>query len=178
MRTAAHVLAAYVIILLLGAIWRTLGVLAEAKPEIAAVTAAYLGLTARRSLAGAVAGSIVIGYLADLLNGVPVGLYALVSGVVCILAHLVHRRILVRGWSVTLGFSFFCGAAAALLVLIVRLVTLQTLASPWTELWWIVGSGLATAVVGPLLLRGFRRIDATFARTHREKDAALEGLVG
>jgi hypothetical protein len=33
-------------------------------------------------------------------------------------------------------------------------------------------------VVGPLLLRGFRRIDAAFARTHREKDAALEGLVG
>jgi hypothetical protein len=35
---------------------------------------------------------------------------------------------------------------------------------------------IATAVVGPLVWRVFRRIDATFARTHRERDAALEGL--
>ena len=35
---------------------------------------------------------------------------------------------------------------------------------------------VATAVTGPLVWRVFRRIDAAYARTHRERDAALEGL--
>ena len=35
---------------------------------------------------------------------------------------------------------------------------------------------IATALVGPLVWRLFRRIDAAYARTHRERDAALEGL--
>jgi hypothetical protein len=35
---------------------------------------------------------------------------------------------------------------------------------------------VTTAVVGPVVWRIFRRIDAAFARTHRERDAALEGL--
>ena len=35
---------------------------------------------------------------------------------------------------------------------------------------------LATALIGPLVWRLFRRIDAAYARTHRERDAALEGL--
>jgi hypothetical protein len=35
---------------------------------------------------------------------------------------------------------------------------------------------VATATLGPLVWRIFRRIDAAFARTHRERDAALEGL--
>ena len=95
------------------------GGLVEWKPEVAAIAAAYLGLTARRSVAGAVGASIVVGYLSDLIGGAPVGLYALISGVVCILGHLVHRRILVRGWGVTVGFSFFVGLATA--VMAVRL---------------------------------------------------------
>jgi rod shape-determining protein MreD len=176
MRTAAHVLAAYAILVMLGAIWPSLGVLGAARPEIAAITAAYLGLTARRSLAGAVAGAVIIGYLSDLLSGAPVGLYAMVAGIICILGYGVHRRILVRGWGITLGFCFLCGVATSLLVLIVRLVSGQPFAPGTMELWWLAGSGIATAAVGPLLLRGFRRIDAAFARTHREKDAALEGL--
>ena len=44
------------------------------------------------------------------------------------------------------------------------------------ELRHVAGVTLATAVLGPLVWRMFRRIDAAFARTHRERDAALEGL--
>ena len=121
--------------------------------------------------------SVITGYLADLLYGVPVGLFALIAGMVCILGHLVHRRLLVRGWGVTVGFSFFVGLAASLLIIIVRALTGQHFATFWTELWWLVGAGLSTALIGPPLLRLYRRIDAAFARTHRERDAALEGLV-
>ena len=44
------------------------------------------------------------------------------------------------------------------------------------ELQHIALVAIATALVGPLVWRMFRRIDAAFARTHRERDAALEGL--
>ena len=44
------------------------------------------------------------------------------------------------------------------------------------ELRHVAAVTLATAIVGPLVWRVFRRIDAAFARTHRERDAALEGI--
>jgi rod shape-determining protein MreD len=175
-RTATIVLAAYAILLVLGALWHAVPILPSARPEIAAITAAYLGLTARRRVAAAVGGSIVVGYLADLLSGTPTGLYALVAGLVCILGHLVHRRIVVRGLRVTIVFSALVGLAASLLVALLRWLTGQPTGTPVVELIAVLGPGLPTAVVGPLVLRGLRRIDAAFARTHRERDAALEGL--
>ncbi len=178
MRTATLVLIAYAILVIVGATWWHLpGPLPELRPEIAAILAAYLGLTARQSIAAAVGASIVAGYLADLIGGTPVGLYSLVSGMVCILAHLAQRRILVRGFGVTLGFSLFVGLTSALLVLLVRLINFQPHAPLFTELLRMLGAGVATAAVGPMMLRLFRRVDAAFARTHREKDAALEGII-
>lgn len=176
MRTATMVLVVYVVLLVLGVIWWRLGV-GDARPEVAGVAAAYLGLTARRSIAGAVGASVVIGYLADLLSGDPIGLYALVAGVLCVVGNLVHRRILVRGLGVTLGFTFLVGVSASLLVVVIRAVMSAGHASLLRELWWMFTSGVATAFAGPPLLRLLRRIDAAFARTYREKDAALEGLL-
>jgi len=178
MRTATLVLIGYVILLITGAAWHSLPWwLPEMRPEIAAIVSAYLGLTARQSIAAAVGGSIVIGYLADLIGGSPTGMYSLVSGMVCIIAHLAQRRILVRGWGVTLGFSLLVGLTSALLVPAVRLVYFQPRAPLSTEALRMLGAGVATAVVGPMMLRLFRRVDAAFARTHRERDAALEGIV-
>jgi hypothetical protein len=177
MRTATIVLVAYLVMLVTGAIWYRLGFLADLRPEIAGVVAAYLGLTARRSIAGAVGGSVILGYLADLLSGVPTGLYSLISGVLCVVAYGVHRRILVRGLGITLGFAFLVGVASAIAVIIIRILSREPLYAPLTELWLMFGSGAATAMFGPPLFRLMRRIDAAFARTHREKDQALEGLV-
>jgi hypothetical protein len=44
------------------------------------------------------------------------------------------------------------------------------------ELQHVASVTVATAIVGPAVWRVFRRIDAAFARTHRERDATLEGL--
>jgi rod shape-determining protein MreD len=176
MRTATCVLVIYVVLLLLGALWWRLGWLADFRPEVAGIAASYLGLTARRSLAGAVGASIVTGYLADLLGGVPTGLYALIAGMLCIAAYLLHRRILVRGLGMTLGFSFLVGLISSILVVIIRAITGAPLYGPFTEIWLMLTSGVATAAVGPPIFRLLRRIDAAFARTHREKDQALEGL--
>jgi rod shape-determining protein MreD len=177
MRTASIVLAVYAILLVVGALWHALPLLPSQGPEIAAIAAVYLGLTARRTLAGAVGASIVIGYLADLLSGAPVGLSALVSGLMCILGYAVHRRIVVRGARFTIAFSIFVALAASLLVAILRWVTAQPTGTGLSEAIAILGPALPTAVIGPLLLGLLRRIDAAFARTHRERDAALEGLV-
>ena len=177
MRSAALVLIGYAVMLVLGVVWPVLplGPLREMPPDVAALTAGYLGLTARRGVAGAVAASVIAGYLADLLSGTPTGLLALVAGVTCVLGHLVQRRILVRGWAVV-GFAAALGASAAILRLLVRVVTGLPIGGI-REPAMIVMLALTTALFGTLLLRLYRRVDAAFARTHREREHALEGLV-
>jgi hypothetical protein len=177
MRSAALVLIGYAVMLVLGVVWPVLplGPAREAPPDVAALTAGYLGLTARRGVAGAVAAAVITGYLADLLGGTPAGLLALVAGLTCVLGHLVQRRILVRGWAV-LGFAAALGATASLLAFLVRLATGEPIGGG-RELGMLVLVALSTALLGPLLLRLYRRVDAAFARTHREREHALEGLV-
>jgi rod shape-determining protein MreD len=176
-RTASHALVAYLVLLVLGSVWHLLplGFLRDATPDVAALVAAYLGLTARNSIAPAVAGAVATGYLADLLGGAPPGLHALVGGAVCLLGHGVHRRILVRGWSMTLGFSALVGAAASLLVIVIRMLSNHPLELSYA-MRELVLVAIGTAAIGPLVFRLHRRIDAAFARTHRERDAALEGI--
>jgi cell shape-determining protein MreD len=178
-RTATLVLAAYALCVIVGACWRLLpaGILRDAVPELGALTAAYLGLTARRGLAPAVGGSVVIGYLADVISGTPVGLGAFVLGVTCLVTRSAQQRILVRGAAMTIGFSAFVALVAGVVGLIARAVAGVPVASIGVELQHLALVIAATALIGPLVWRLFRRIDATFARTHREREAALEGLV-
>jgi len=177
MRISAHTLVAYLVLLVLGSVWRLLpiGVAHAAVPDLSALVAAYLGLTARAAIAPAVAGAVAVGYLADLIGGAPPGLHALIGGAVCLLGRGVHRRLLVRGWAVTLGFSGFVGAVAALLTIVIRMMSNRAV-QPGTALWELVAVAIGTAAIGPLVFRLHRRIDAAFARTHRERDAALEGI--
>jgi rod shape-determining protein MreD len=178
-RTATLVLAAYVLCVLVGACWRLMPVqlLRDAVPELGALTAAYLGLTARRGLAPAVGGSVVIGYLADVISGVPAGLAALVLGVTCLVTRSAQQRILVRGPAMTIGFSAFVALVAGVVGLIARAAAGIPVAAITVELSHLALVTLATALIGPLVWRLFRRIEAAFARTHREREAALEGLV-
>ena len=178
MRTGTMVIVAYLLCVLVSSVWRLLpvDVVRASVPDVVALTAAYLGLTARRGIAPAVAGAVILGYLGDLISGAPVGLQALAAGLSCLLAFSLNRRILVRGLAITLGFSAFVGGAAALLILILRVMNGITAASPAVELARVVGVAISTGAVGPLVLRLFRRVDATFARTQREREATLGGI--
>lgn len=178
MRTATLVLAAYVLCVIVGACWRLLpsDLLLDAVPELGALTAAYLGLTARRNLAPAVGGSVAIGYLADVISGTPPGLGALVLGFTCLVTRSAQQRILVRGAAMTIGFSAFVAVVAGVLGIAIRGLAGIPVASVGVELRHLALVAVATALIGPLVWRAFRRIDAAFARTHRERDAALEGL--
>jgi cell shape-determining protein MreD len=177
-RTATLVIVAYLMCVIVAAVWRLApaGFLRDAVPDLGALTAAYLGLTARRGVAPAVGGSMVLGYLVDLISGAPPGLMALVLGLTCLVSRTVQQRILVRGAAMTVGFSAFVALVAGALALIVRIFYSVPRSTFTTDLKHIALVTIATALIGPLVWRVFRRIDAAFARTHRERDAALEGL--
>lgn len=178
MRTATLVIVAYLVCVIIASVWRLLpiSVFRDAAPEVGALTAAYLGLTARRGVAPAVGGSVVLGYLVDVISGNPPGLMALVLGLTGLIARAVQQRMLVRGLVMTMAFSAFVALVASVLALVVRGVYHVPRAAFALELQHIALITVCTAIVGPLVWRMFRRIDAAFARTHRERDAALEGL--
>jgi rod shape-determining protein MreD len=176
MRTATLVLVAYLMCVAVAAIWRFLPWIRDAVPDLGALTAAYLGLTARRQVSPAIGGAIALGYLIDLISGVPPGLFALVLALTTLVARAVQQRILVRGAVISVAFSAFVALMSGVLALMVRLAYRMPSASLAVDLQHVAFVTIATAIVGPLVWRVFRRIDAAFARTHRERDAALEGL--
>jgi rod shape-determining protein MreD len=175
-RTATIVLVAYGLCVVVGALWRLLPWISDAIPDLGALSAAYLGLTARRQVSPAVGGAIALGYLIDLISGAPPGLVALVLGATTLVARAVQQRILVRGAVLSVAFSAFVALFAGITTWLVR-VLYRVPGAPFSiELRHVAAVTLATAIVGPLVWRVFRRIDAAFARTHRERDAALEGI--
>jgi cell shape-determining protein MreD len=176
MRTATIVLVAYFSCVVLGAVWRLMPWIHDAVPDLGALTAAYLGLTARRNIAPAVAGSVMLGYLVDLISGAPPGLIALVLGLTCVIARAVQQRIYVRGATMTIAFSAFVALVAGILAMFVRGIYHVASAAIALELRHLAIVAVATGVIGPIVWRIFRRIHAAYARTHRERDAALEGL--
>ena len=173
MRHAAQVGAAYLAILVLGAVWRLVPV--QSMPDVVALVAAYLGLTARERLAPAMLAAVTLGYLADLLGGTPIGLIALTAGVICVAGHLVHRRILVRGIGATVTFAFFTGLVAGFFVLMIRAFYGYMPAGLWADMGVLFGSAVLTGLAGPFVFRGCRSVDIRFARTFRERDIALDG---
>jgi len=176
MRTAAQIGIAYGIILVLSSVWR-LGPLPGAMPDIVALFAVYLGLTARVQVAPSVLGAIIIGHLADLLLGAPRGVLALDAGVLCLIAHLVHRRLLVRGWMLTAGFTALTAVASGLIIMALRAYLGVGPGRFGDEIGMLAAAAGLTAVIGPFVFRLCRTIDARFARTQRDRMAALEGLI-
>ena len=95
---------------------------------------------------------------------------------VCLVAYAANARILVRGLATNIGFSAFVAGAAAVLIILLRLLHGLAVAAPSVEVWRVLGPAFATGALGPAILRWYRRLDAAFARTQRERDHALEGL--
>jgi rod shape-determining protein MreD len=174
-RTTAHILGALVFLAITGAVWRATP-FEIVFPDVGLVFALYFGVTARGKAVEAVAGAMVIGYLADVLAGAPRGLHALIFGAVALLARLASTRLLLRGSLVIATFTFFWAVAAGLAVVTLRNAYGQ--AGPWErEVLAAVGSAVCTAILAPLVFRFCRRLDGRFARTSREREAAREGWI-
>lgn len=175
MREAAQVLTAYAVLLLLSATWRFVPL--ESRPDLVALFAVYLGLTARQTIAPAAFSAFLVGYLADLLMGTPRGLLALDAVVLCLMGHFVHRRLLVRGRIFTMVFAAAVAVSSGLVLMALRVLVESPLHRMGEEASVLFGSAVLSALAGPLVFRLARAVDARFARTHRERMAALEGLV-
>jgi rod shape-determining protein MreD len=178
-RTATIVIVAYDMCVLIAAIWRYMpGVVHDAIPAIGPLTAAYLGYTLRPFRAPSTAGVVVLGYLIDVVSGTPPGLTSIVLAITAEIARATQQRIFVRGASMTIAFSGFIALISAFASWILRAIFhgLST-GSASLELQHAALGAIATALVGPAVWKIFRRIDAAYARTHREREAALEGLV-
>ncbi len=175
MRIVAHVVVIGALVVLLGALWAHFGI-GRAFPDLVVLVAVYLGLTARARLAPSVAGAIAIGYVCDLAMGTPPGAQATVAGTACVLAHLLHRRLLVRGLFVAVLLSFFAGLGAGLATLAIRGYFGAIPAGATGEVGLILGSAILTGIAGPMVFRLCQTVDAWFARTERERDFALEGI--
>lgn len=176
MRALVHIAVAYVTLVVGGAVWPALPFRVVA-PDVTAVFAVYLGITARQEISGAAATAVVIGYLADLLGGTPRGLMALVAGLTCVVGRLLTARLLVRG---RLFVSVFCAVtafAAALFTLGLRISFGVSIGGVWGEILVAVASALLTGLVAAPLFRICRAIDARFARTEREREAVREGYL-
>lgn len=178
MRTATIVLVAYFLCVVVAAVWRFMpGFTRDAIPAIGALTAAYLGHTARPHILPVVAGVAILGYLIDVISGTPAGMTAIVLVMTSDVARRTQRRLFVRGTSVMIGFSAFVSIIASLSQLLIRAVSnISRIGSVALELQQIALVAFSTALMGPVVWRLYRRIDAAYARTHRERDAALEGL--
>ncbi len=175
MRIAAQVMLAYGVLLMLSALWRFVPL--SARPDAVALFAVYLGLTARLQLAPAAFGAFAIGYLGDLLMGTPRGLLAVDAVLVCLFGHLIHRRLIVRGRLFTVIFSAAVAAISAAILMVLRVYVGSGLYPPGEEFAVLGSAALLSGLVGPVLFRLARSVDARFARTHRERTAALEGLI-
>ena len=176
MRLAAQVFLAYFLILITSVMWRLLP-LPRAVPDLVALSAVYLGLSARERVAPATLAAVVMGYLADLLMGGPRGLLSATAGAVCLMGHFVQGRLIVRGRIFVAGFALVVGLAAGVVGMLLRTWLGMTAGSLGHELATLGASALLTGLCGPLVFRLCRMVDARFARTTREREAALEGLL-
>ncbi len=178
MRTATIILVAYFICVVVAAVWQYMpGFTRDAVPAIGALTAAYLGHTTRPFMLPVTGGVAILGYLIDVISGTPAGMTSLVLGMTSDVARRTQRRLFVRGTSMVIGFSAFVSIIASLSQLLVRAISnISKIGSAPLELQQMALVALSTALTGPLVWRLYRRIDAAYARTHREREAALEGL--
>jgi len=176
MRIVVHVVSAFVLTVLLGAVWR-LTPFELIVPNLPLLYALFLGASSRNPIWEATLATLVIGYLADVVGGAPRGLGAFVLGTICILTRLMSTRLLFRGWLLVAILSFVAAAAAGLETLALCAFGGAGTGPLPRELALIGGSALATAFFSPLVFRLCRSIDARFARTEREREAVREGYL-
>lgn len=176
MRHVALVLFAYALLVVLGPLWR-ITPFEVVTPNVAIIMATYFGITARNGIAGPTAAAVTTGYLADLLGGSPVGLYALVSGIACVGARVVTARLLVRGRAFIAGLIASITLVGAMLTLGLRAYHGAPVGNLVHELLVAIGCAIVTGALAVPIFRLARAVDARFARTERDREAVREGFL-
>ena len=174
MRTISYAIVFGVLIAAIATIARWLPL--SYAPLISALVALHIGLSTKRKPLRAIFSAVLVGYIADLVQGTPPGVCALSAGVVAIMFYSVQGRLLVRGWlfSVVLGF-----VGASISGVVMSLVRQSVAAGPPVGgyLGTVFWASLTSAVFAPFVFAVCRRIDAKFVRTERERQLVLGGVL-
>lgn len=175
MRIIALMTAAFLLVVFVGAAWRVTP-FDVVTPDVALLVALYLGASVRGQAWEVTVAALCIGYLADVVGGLPRGLGAFVLGATCLLARAATARLLVRGTIFTTVFCLIGALAAAALTFALR-ASFGQLGRLAIEVPAALGSALLTALLAPMVFRICRWIDARFARTAREREALRDGYL-
>jgi rod shape-determining protein MreD len=164
MRPASHVALGFFALIAIGAAWPIIAGNDAARPDVIAVAALYLGLTARDDLATSVGAALVLGYLADVLAGTPTGLLAFSSAAICFASHLAQQRLVVRG---RLAVVIACAGAAVAMTLLVAALTRAAgigRVAAGVDIVGLLAVAALTATLGALVFWLHRRVDARLSK--------------
>jgi rod shape-determining protein MreD len=164
-RTAGHVGLGFLALIAVGAGWPIIAGDTAARPDVIAVAALYLGLTARDDLAASVAAAAVLGYLADVLAGTPTGLLTFASAAVCFASHLTQQRLVVRGRVAVIVACAVASIAMSLLIAGLSRAGGVGNVAVGLDLWAVLAMAALTATLGALVFWLHRRLDARLAST-------------
>lgn len=161
MRPVGHVALGFAALIAVGAAWPIIAGAGAARPDVLAVAALYLGLTARDGLAGSVAAAAALGYLADVLAGTPTGLLTFSSAAVCFASHVAQQRLVVRG---RVAVITACAAASIAMSLLIAGLGGIGHAAVGVDVAAVLIMALLTATLGGLVFWLHRRLDVRLTK--------------
>ena len=135
----------------------------------------YLGLTARDNILPSCLCALSVGYVADLVSGSIPGMGASAAVFVCLMAHAIQGRMVVRGVAGVATLGLAAATAMSLWKTVLAMVAWGIFGA-LPNLGEVLVAGLLTACFAPLIFRWSSLIDGALATTSRDRARALEGL--
>ena len=157
MRSAATLTVAYLLLILQSTVLE-LAPVHMAVPSFALLVVLHVGLsTSKWSISSAAVVAFITGYLFDLVSGAPQGVHAFVFVLMALFARALTTRVAVNGIVLGAATSFVASLLASFLIVVVRAQVAPE--GGYGGLRQAPLEAVLTAIVGPLVLSLFRRLD-------------------
>lgn len=156
MRSAATLTVAYLLLILQSTVLE-LAPVHMAVPSFGLLVVLHVGMSPKWTISSSAVVAFATGYLFDLVSGAPQGVHAFVFTLMALFARALTRRVAVNGIVLGAAVSFVATLLSAFLVVVVRARVAPE--GGWGGLRQAPVEALLTAIVGPLVLSLFRRLD-------------------
>ncbi len=156
MRSAVTLTVAYLLLVLQSTVLE-LAPIRMVTPSLGLLVVLHVGLSSKWSIGSAALVAFATGYLFDLVSGAPQGVHAFVFVLMALAARALAARVAVQGIVIGAATSFAASLLASALVVIVRAQVAPE--GGYGGLHQAPLEALMTAIVGPIVLGLFRRID-------------------
>lgn len=162
MRSLLTLLVAYLLLVLQSTVLE-LAPVRMAAPSLGLLVVLYVGVSPKWSMSSAAIIGLCTGYLLDLVSGAPQGVHAFVFVLMSVVARALSTRVAVQGIVLSAATAFVASFLAAILVVIVRARVAPE--GGYGGLRDAPLEALLTAVAGPVVMGGLRRIDGKLEAT-------------